>query len=77
MMLEIYRELQGVAERVAKRIPEVARAADVTVADCDKYMYRMATYAVFLHDNPELEATLNEVERLARHEINKPKKENS
>lgn len=74
MMLEIYKELQGVAELVAKRMPEVASAAEVTLADADRLLYRMAINWVFIYEKPELEAILNEVERLARQEINKPKK---
>lgn len=54
-------ELRGVAKRVAQRINASPYRNEV-----DSYVIRSAIYAVFIYDKPELESTLNEVERLTR-----------
>jgi hypothetical protein len=51
----IHAELRGVARRVADEV--------------DHFIIRSATYAVLVYDKPELEALLNEVERLTREEL--------
>lgn len=63
----IHAELRGVARRVAERINESPYRDEV-----DHFIIRSATYAVLVYDKPELEALLNEIERLTREEL-KPK----
>jgi hypothetical protein len=60
----IHAELRGVARRVAERIKESPYRDEV-----DHFIIRSATYAVLVYDKPELEALLNEVERLTREEL--------
>lgn len=63
---EIVRDLKEIATLAAKRLPELVRAADLTLAEADRDMYRMAIFAAVLEDKPSLEAILTEIERMAR-----------
>jgi hypothetical protein len=67
MNRKIHEELRGVAQRVAQRIRESPYRDEV-----DHYVIRSAIYAVFIYDQPELETTLSEVERLTREALKGP-----
>lgn len=60
MNARINKELTGVARLVAQRVAESPYRDEA-----DHYTLRAAIYAVFIYDKPELEATLDEIERRA------------
>lgn len=69
VMMDIYANFDLIAELAAKRLPGIVASMDVPLSEADKYHYRMAIFSAVLDDKPNIDETLDEIERLAREKV--------